>query len=261
MAIRGLDVFQEHFRNFEGAFLLIGGAACDDWFDSQGLTFRVTDDLDMVLILEALSAPFVNGLWEFIRAGGYRVRNRSEGGPPILYRFSDPEDRTYPVMLEIFSRRAEGLVLAEDQQVEPIRIDDADGLSAILLDDEYYGLLLNHRRVSNGVWMADATALVPLKARAWLDLSARRGRGEDVDRRKVRKHRNDVFGLAATLPGVPGPQLPDRIASDIREFLGKFPVGADEWDAILQSVRDTIGGRPSPGTLIDAIRTYYNLAS
>ena len=30
--VKGLEPFRERFREFEGAFTLIGGAACDEWF-------------------------------------------------------------------------------------------------------------------------------------------------------------------------------------------------------------------------------------
>ena len=34
--VKGLELFRERFREFEGAFTLIGGAACDEWFTAQG---------------------------------------------------------------------------------------------------------------------------------------------------------------------------------------------------------------------------------
>lgn len=53
--VRGLDLFRARFREFEGSFVLIGGAACDEWFTASGLVFRVTKDLDVVLIIEVLA--------------------------------------------------------------------------------------------------------------------------------------------------------------------------------------------------------------
>lgn len=35
----GLDLFRERFRGFEGSFILIGGAACHEWFATAGLAF------------------------------------------------------------------------------------------------------------------------------------------------------------------------------------------------------------------------------
>lgn len=66
--VRGLDLFRARFRDFEGAFILIGGAACDEWFSSQGLTFRATQDLDLVLIIEVVDASLVAALRGFIAA-------------------------------------------------------------------------------------------------------------------------------------------------------------------------------------------------
>jgi hypothetical protein len=45
-----VDLFREHFRSFQGSFVLIGRAACDDWFGRQRLPFRATNDLDMVVL-------------------------------------------------------------------------------------------------------------------------------------------------------------------------------------------------------------------
>jgi hypothetical protein len=30
--VKGLNIFRDRFRQFEGSFTLIGGAACDEWF-------------------------------------------------------------------------------------------------------------------------------------------------------------------------------------------------------------------------------------
>lgn len=48
--VRGLDLFRQRFRDHEGTFVVIGGAACDQWFTRHGLAFRATKDLDIVLI-------------------------------------------------------------------------------------------------------------------------------------------------------------------------------------------------------------------
>jgi hypothetical protein len=164
-------------------------------------------------------------------------------------------------MLEIFGRKDDALTLGEGQRIVPVRIDSADSLSAILLDNEYYAFLLSHHRSTNGVWMADGPALIPLKAKAWLDLSSRRAAGEPVDRRKIRKHRNDVFALATTLPATPTETLPAHIASDVTDFLARFPPESDEWQAILTALKDTLGGRLDPAMLSDAVHTYYQLTT
>ena len=75
--VKGLEVFQEHFRNFADRYVLIGGAACDIAMTGAGLPFRATKDLDIVLYVEAMDAAFARAFWEFVRAGGYsEIRSR-----------------------------------------------------------------------------------------------------------------------------------------------------------------------------------------
>ena len=171
--VRGLDLFRERFREFEGSFILIGGAACDEWFAASGLEFRATRDLDIVLIIEVLAPEAIRALRIFIADGGYEIRQRTEGSP-VLYRFAKPKHEQFPFMLELFSRKPEGLQLGEEQEITPIPAStDHHSLSAILLDEDYYSLIQTHKTVRDGLAVAYGTALIPLKARAWLDLTRR----------------------------------------------------------------------------------------
>jgi hypothetical protein len=257
--VKGLEIFRQHFQGFEQSFVLIGGAACDDWFSQRGLQFRVTKDLDIVLIIEVVDQKFVAALRRFIDDGGYEIRQRTEG-KPILYRFQKPKNSDYPAMLELFSRSLEGLDLGKDQGIIPIPAgENMHSLSAILMDDTYYRLILDHRDVRDGLAMATVTALIPLKARAWLDLHERKAADEDVDGKDIGKHRSDVFKLAGTLPGGAGPELAETIKADLRRFLDAFPGDSQEWPAILAALKGTFGGNLKPANLIDAIRGYFRL--
>jgi hypothetical protein len=69
--VKGLNIFRDRFRKFEGSFTLIGGAACDEWFTAQGLPFRATKDLDVVLIIEVLAPEAIRALRSFIADGQY----------------------------------------------------------------------------------------------------------------------------------------------------------------------------------------------
>ncbi len=77
--VRGLPKFREHFRDCEQEYVLIGGAACDQWFGARGLQFRATRDLDIVLLVEALSPSFLRSFWAFAKDGGYRRPLSSTG--------------------------------------------------------------------------------------------------------------------------------------------------------------------------------------
>lgn len=76
--VKGLDTFRRYFKGFEDQYVLIGGAACDIVFESNETTFRATRDLDIVLIVEALTPEFGEKFWEFIQNGNYR--NKTTNG-------------------------------------------------------------------------------------------------------------------------------------------------------------------------------------
>lgn len=135
--MRGIDKFKERFAGHDGEYVLIGGGACDLLFGEAGQDFRATKDLDLVLLVEALTPEFGRVFWDFVKEGGYENRQKS-GGKPRFYRFSKPRDPAFPAMLELFARTDAGLRDAESGLM-PIHIDDeVSSLSAILLDEEYY---------------------------------------------------------------------------------------------------------------------------
>ena len=259
MAVKGLKMFIDYFREYHEAFILIGGAACDIWFTEQNLVFRATKDLDLVLILENLNPEFISRIWEFIEAGNYEIKNRSEDSPPILFRFARPKHGDYPFMLELFCREIPQLNLEAEQHIIPVRMEDSQSLSAILLHNSYYQFLLKHCRKTRDILVADGTVLIPLKTRAWLDLTRRRTNGEEVKESDIRKHRNDVFRLAVTLPDEPGTSLPKELADDVMSFIDQHPPEHLDWEAINQAIRSTVGGNIQPKELVSAIRTYYQL--
>lgn len=256
--VRGLDLFRERMRPHEGSLVLIGGAACDDWFSRQTLNFRATEDLDIVLIVELLDSAAVDTLREFIREGQYAMRFRSNGRPE-LYRFADPKDERFPKEIELFSRGPEDLDLTPGETLPVLTDEDYHSLSAILLEDSYYDLIRTHHDTRDGLRFANATSLIPLKAFAWLDLTRRKGEGEKIDSQKIKKHRSDVFRLAATLPPEPGPLLPAPVLADLQRFLDAFPPDSTDWQGIVDAVKGTVGSRIQPEALRNAIINYFSL--
>lgn len=223
VSVKGLDLFAKHFRDFRDSYVLIGGVASALAMEDAGESFRATKDLDIVLVIEALDSSFVNRFWEFIKAGGYEIKQRG-GDRPVFYRFQNPSDETFPVMIELFSRAPEGLEHVENATLTPIPTDESvSSLSAILLDDDYYGLLRSGRHQREELTYISADRLIPFKAKAWLDLSQRKANGEAVDSRNVRKHRNDVLALAGLLTGEVI-ELPESIAADMGRFLERLAV-------------------------------------
>jgi hypothetical protein len=125
-------------------------------------------------------------------------------------------------MLELFSARPEALEPRDGAILTPIPFDgEVASLSAILLDESYAAWIRAGRTEVEGVSILTATHLIPLKARAWIDLTARVLAGQRVDSADIRKHRNDVFRLVAVIE--PGVQLdaPKTIRDDMDTFLKK----------------------------------------
>ncbi|WP_085339227.1 hypothetical protein [Aquidulcibacter paucihalophilus] len=220
--MRGLDLFQERFAAFGDSYALIGGAACHLIFEDLGLAFRATKDLDIVLCAQVVDAEFAKALWAFIQDGGYEIRQRADG-KPTYYRFAKPANADFPYMLEIFARPPATLDLVPNQTIIPVPIEDGQySLSAILLDEDYFGLLRGMIRRIDGVSVLDEYALIPFKAKAWMELADRRDAGEAIDNRNIVKHLHDVFRLMAVL--VPGRRLilPEQIRNDIAVFCDRI---------------------------------------
>lgn len=247
--VKGMDVFREFFSDYSDQYVLIGGAACDISFGNNDVDFRATRDLDMVLIVEALTTEFGQRFWDFIRQGKYRNRARSSGTPQF-YRFDKPEEPGYPLMIELFSRT--GWTERIDGILTPIHIDDSvSSLSAILLNDTYYELLLKGREMIDGISVLSPAYLIPFKAKAWLDLNGRSERGEHVDSRNIKKHRNDIIRIVAELVLEPC-ELSAVVKEDINAFVEKMHIT----DAELKSLK--IDG-VHEADIVRVLKTVYGL--
>jgi len=217
--VRGLERFRDHFAGYSENYVIIGGTACSLSMDEAGLDFRVTKDLDIVLCVEALSAEFGRAFWNFIHEGGYKNQQKSTDRK-LFYRFYDPEDDSYPYMLELFSRLPDVLRSTGESHLTPIPMEEeVSSLSAILLDPDYYQLIHSSKEESNGVKICSPECLVPLKAKAWLDMKQRQEQGRHVDERSIRKHRNDIFRIFQIVRQDRIPSIPNSIRKDLEEFI------------------------------------------
>lgn len=219
--VKGLNVFRERFAGFGDRYVLIGGAAVEVAMGAAALQFRVTKDLDVVLHVESLDAEFARAFWDFVIDGGYEFREGSTG-KSMLYRFSKPTDASFPHMIELFSRRPELIEPPADCHLTPLPIaEEVSSLSAILLDEEYYDFVWRGTRVHDGLSVLAPEYLVPLKARAWIDLEERNAHGEPVSRDDIKKHRNDIIRLSQLISPAERIALPDSIRDDVARFVSK----------------------------------------
>jgi hypothetical protein len=138
----------------------------------------------------------------------------------------------------LFSRGETDLAVTADRLITKIPLEEeVSSLSAILLDNEYYRYLHAGTRMVEGIPVVRSEHLIPLKARAYLDLKRRREQGEKVDRGDVVKHRNDVFRLYRIVDPEYMSDVPDTIRHDMEEFLAALP--ADAPDLSNLQIRDT----------------------
>ena len=101
--VRGLELFKKHFEHFTGNYVIIGGTACDIIIEEAGFTPRATKDIDILLVVEALTSGFVKQFWQFIKEGKYERKEKSTDERKY-YRFIKPENSDFPFQLELFSR-------------------------------------------------------------------------------------------------------------------------------------------------------------
>ncbi|MCC8052172.1 MAG: nucleotidyl transferase AbiEii/AbiGii toxin family protein [Clostridiales bacterium] len=134
--VRGIESFRQWFQGYEDHYAIIGGTACDLLMTDEGMDFRATKDIDLVLIVEAIDASFGKRFWEYVLNAGYEHRNKSTGEPQF-YRFTNPVSKKYPMMIELFTRKTDVVALPEEAVLSPLPIDEnVSSLSAILLDDD-----------------------------------------------------------------------------------------------------------------------------
>lgn len=181
---------------------------------------RATKDLDLVLVVEALTPDFGLRLWDFIKAANYG--HRSQGGNEFkheYYRFTNPQDKTYPKQIELFARYTGILNLPPDAHIEPISVgEDLSSLSVILMDDNYYAFTIEHSRNIDDIHVASPEALICLKAKAYTEMLDRKAEGKLVDSRDIEKHKKDIFRLIAMLPQDSHFTPPEKMKNDMNDF-------------------------------------------
>ena len=217
--VKGLEKFKTYFQDYTNQYVFIGGTACDILMDELGVPFRATKDLDIVLIIEALDVSFGERFWQFIEDGGYEHRDKNMGEDQF-YRFSSPLESEYPEMIELFCRKLVDFELKFNTGITPIHIDESIvSLSAILLNDVYYDLLIRGKRTVYGYSVIEIEAVILFKIKAWIDMKHQLESGKHVDSKTVKKHKNDVFRLLANVDPSSKVETPELIRADIRKFV------------------------------------------
>jgi hypothetical protein len=216
--VRGIKIFKQYFGQFPNNYLIIGGTACDIILGEAALTPRTTKDIDIILIVEALSKGFISQFWKFIADGNYE-KNEKNTDERKYYRFTKPENTEFPYQIELFSRIPDLIETGRNSHLTPIPVDDdMSSLSAILLSTDYYNYMISHSTLADGVHIASTEALICLKAKAFLEISERIASGSKEPGKQLSKHKNDIFRLIVMLSENSRFELPEIIKSHMQAF-------------------------------------------
>ena len=230
--MEGLEKFREAFEAYSENYVIIGGTACDIAMTGTAVRPRATHDIDMIVIVEKMTADFAEHFWQFVREGGYRPekRKQSEGEAPKyeLYRFVNGKPG-YPEMIELLSRHP-----------EPVD-EETSSLSAIIMDDDFYHFTIDHSKLTNGLRHADSAALIALKSRAYLNLLQDKANGKHVNSKDIKKHRSDVLKNVVIMEDS---QItaPEPIVACIKEFVVSI---RNDWDALSEPLAKALDQDPS----------------
>jgi hypothetical protein len=95
-------------------------------------------------------------------------------------------------------------------------------LSAIIIENDYYDFIQEGKIVVDGISILRPEYIIPLKAKAWLDLNARVNEGEHVDSKDIKKHKNDIFRLFQIIDTGSHINLKQSILGNVKEYFIKM---------------------------------------
>lgn len=224
MPLNSNENFLEAFKDYSDRYVIIGGTATSLVLHQNGLNSRSTKDYDLVVIEEKKDRLFYQAFVDFIHAGGYTPNKMDEKGK--LYRFKT-DNPDYPAIIELFCVTPNWFTSA--LRTAPVHFDEDMSLSALLLDEDYYDLLVKGKIIVDGYSVLDSKYLIVFKAKAWLDLTKKREQGTmRVDSRNIKKHLNDIARLLGSLKNLDPLSLNERVQEDMLEFLDELQTRINE---------------------------------
>ena len=256
--VSGIQQFERAFAPFSDSFIVIGGSACRAVLSDGPIQPRRTRDIDMVLVLENVGKDFISAFWKFIKEGGYKFASRKNAEGEVKYVFYSfvGGSEGYPSQIEILSKPVGGIGQPADYHIEYIEIDeDYSHLSAIILNPDYYAYLTTHYVVREGIRYASPDSLICLKTLAYMNLSAERAAGKQVNSDDLKKHRRDVMMAVASLD----PTEVFEVSAHIKEVLNAFAQAIAEPETS-QSIAASLGvGVDYLGSLVEILQSNFTI--
>ena len=212
------SAFKAMFQDYKDYYVLIGGTATSIVLDASGFESRSTKDYDMVIIDELKNKEFYEVLTSFLDKGDYTGGRKNQKSQ--LFRFTTKKPG-FPEMVELFSILPEYPLRRESRET-PLHFDEEASLSALLLDKDYYQLLIQEKVEIDGYSVLSNRGLIIFKAKAWLDMKERSKGGEQGLTKKMKKHLNDIARLAGLLHPddyLSFLEVSDTLKSEMRRFV------------------------------------------
>lgn len=123
-----------------------------------------------------------------------------------------------------------------EERIIPIHIDDdTSGLSAILLNEDFYKFMMSGRRVVDGIGVLGAEHLIPFKMYAWINLLDRKRAGEHVNEKDLKKHKYDVFRLLQIVTAETKVESEGLVTESIHRYIEEINA-VDESEVRLQQM-------------------------
>lgn len=246
--IQGIATFTEYFKDNNEDYVVIGGLATAMVMNDLGFIARATKDIDLVVITKE-NEVFLKKILSFIEIAGYKTKQRTNNDSRHnLFRFLDSEDKSYPEQIELFAIHNSDSEILKDSHIIPIETPEYyTYLSAILLDTDYFNLLLQHTNHIDGLHVATPEALIPLKIHAYLNLSL----DKNPD---AKKHFNDVIRLAPLLDDQSTVILVGKPKEDFIRFLPMLEKSEDSTvDNVLKAAKEQKVSKESILILLNAV--------
>ena len=248
--VKGLDLFRDYFIDYTDQYVLIGGTAVDIHLSDEGLPFRLTKDLDIVIIVEALTKEFVDHFWSFIKLADYNHQNKS--GENNFYRFLEPTNEKFPYMIEILSFENNIFNEPKTQPITRLSTDDeVVSLSAIMLDANYYKILKANSIEKDGIMILNDWGLILFKIKAHLNLKDEYENGSNVGQKDRTKHRKDVFRIMQIVVFSGTMDVATEIQNDVKRFI--------ELDAVKTTDLKTLGILGNRNQYLEQIKEYFKI--
>ena len=241
--VKGFDKFKQFFAPHSESFIVIGGTAMQLHGEDGGFTPRVTQDIDILVIVERMSSDFTSAFHAFLREGGYEcymAKNQDGADKPRFYRFIKPKNEAFPTRIELLSSPL--LPPPEGMSYMSLPDEPEESMSAIVLDRTYYEFARANTTAINGVPCLNRDALMVFKSVAYLNLiNEYETTGNQLRLHDSKKHRKDVLALAGTIPPSEISAVPTEISEQLNAFITSIESRPEEWQSILDSLDDSAG--------------------